>query len=216
MSCIPAPLTGCKERETPPWQAVAQRFSKSFSRALCQLLPLTPPHTACQKKVNTLQKCRHCHAPLSRSTFTLQYTRRWWHWGTLCCSAWGTWSTPAADCTAVCEPGPAPAALQPWRPAHSTFNPAVLSEVPSAAGQAHWVLWLVLHPWGFSRPSWAKPWATWSELTADPAHCRRLDWRHPKVPSRLNGVNHVASPYQIHTALDNPYHQCCSWDDKVI
>ena len=46
------------------------------------------------------------------------------------------------------ELGPMPATLQPWRPAQPTFNPAVLSKVPSAASaiQAHWVLWLVFHP----------------------------------------------------------------------
>lgn len=37
----------------------------------------------------------------------------------------------------------------------------------------------------FSRPDWKKPWAVWSDLMADPALSRRLDWRPPQGPSHL-------------------------------
>lgn len=39
-----------------------------------------------------------------------------------------------------------------------------------------------LPSWRVLRHSWIKPWATW----CDPTWSKRLGWRHPQVPSKLN------------------------------
>lgn len=44
-----------------------------------------------------------------------------------------------------------------------------------------------LSPWGISGPGCIKPWATWSDLLLNPALCRSLNYRPPKVLSNLNG-----------------------------
>lgn len=43
-----------------------------------------------------------------------------------------------------------------------------------------------IHPCGFSRYSWIKPWATCSAFVAEPAVSRRLGCCPPEIPSSLN------------------------------
>lgn len=43
-----------------------------------------------------------------------------------------------------------------------------------------------LCPWRCSRANWIKPWAAWTDLTADLSLGRALGWRPPEVSSKWN------------------------------